>query len=92
MAQSQKPNNSKGGPKEGVRVRGNKENVWSVDNERAKVAAEREKGRGRRHRGRRMVKRKRHKGGRVIVTGAMLVEAETVLQTQVRFIPHLGLF
>ncbi|XP_015938822.1 uncharacterized protein LOC107464421 [Arachis duranensis] len=85
IAQSQKPHNNKGVPKDGgVRVKGNKENVWSVDNELAKVATEREKGnsRGRRNRGRRMVKRKRHKGGRVIVTGAMLVEVETVLQTQ----------
>ncbi|MED6143811.1 hypothetical protein PIB30_009311 [Stylosanthes scabra] len=86
IAQSQKPHNNKGVPKESssVRVRGNKENVWSVDNELAKVATEKEKGnsRGRRNRGRRMVKRKRHKGGRVIVTGAMLVEVETVLQTQ----------
>ncbi|XP_061353438.1 uncharacterized protein LOC133298196 [Gastrolobium bilobum] len=82
ISQTQKPNQNKSGPKEGLRVKGNKENVWSIDNKVAKVAAEKEKGRGRKQRGRRMVKRKRPKGGRVIVSGAMLVEVETVLQTQ----------
>lgn len=60
-------------------MKGNKENVWSIDN---KVASEKEKGRGIKRRGRKMVKRERPKGGRVIVSGAMLVEVETVLQTQ----------
>lgn len=59
----------------------NKENVWSVDNDLAKVSSQKEKGRGRRS----MKKRKKGSkgGGRVIVTGAMLMEVETVLQTQV---------
>ncbi|CAJ1948984.1 unnamed protein product [Sphenostylis stenocarpa] len=78
-AQAHKPNNYKrNGPKEGVRVRGNKENVWSIDNELAKVASSQKEKR----RKRRVVKRKGQKGGRVIVSGAMLVEVETVLQTQ----------
>ncbi|TKY68894.1 hypothetical protein E2542_SST05157 [Spatholobus suberectus] len=81
-AQAHKPNNHrKNGPKEGVRVRGNKENVWSIDNELAKVASS-QKEKRRRQRGRRVVKRKGPKGGRVLVSGAMLVEVETVLQTQ----------
>lgn len=49
-------------------MKGNKENVWSVDNELAKKE---KKGRGR-----------SKKSGRVVVTGAMLMEVETVLQTQ----------
>lgn len=59
--------------------------MWSFDNELAKMAAQKDKGRGKKQRGRRMVKTKRGKGGRVTVTGAMLVEVETVLQTQVTF-------
>lgn len=85
IAQAQKPHHNKSGPKQGVRVKGNKENVWSIDNELAKVASEKGKGRGMKRRGRKMVKRKMPKGGRVIVSGAMLVEVETVLQTQVPF-------
>ncbi|XP_014515098.1 uncharacterized protein LOC106772960 [Vigna radiata var. radiata] len=78
-AQAHKPNNHKrNGPKGGVRVRGNKENVWSIDNELAKVASSQKEKR----RKRRVVKRKGEKGGRIIVSGAMLVEVETVLQTQ----------
>uniref|UniRef100_A0A7N0UPK5 Uncharacterized protein n=1 Tax=Kalanchoe fedtschenkoi TaxID=63787 RepID=A0A7N0UPK5_KALFE len=61
-----------------------KENVWSVDNEMAK--AEKEAGRGKRKgkRGGKRVKtvRKRSSDGRVVVSGSMLVEIETVLQTQ----------
>jgi ELMO domain-containing protein len=61
-------------------VKGNKENVWSVDNELAKKE---KKGRGR---SKKLVKRnKGKKSGRVVVTGAMLMEVETVLQTQVMF-------
>ncbi|KAK9144637.1 hypothetical protein Sjap_004540 [Stephania japonica] len=74
-----------GGGGEGVRVKG-KENPWSVDKERAR-AATREKERGRRS----SVRRKRGKrvkgggdgdGSRVMVSGTMLMEVETVLQTQ----------
>ncbi|RDX86223.1 hypothetical protein CR513_32467, partial [Mucuna pruriens] len=78
-AQAHKPNNhKKNGPKEGVRVRGNKDNVWSIDNELAKVASSQR----RKQRGGRVVKRKGPRTGRLIVSGAMLVEVETVLQTQ----------
>jgi len=81
-AQAQKPNNyKKNGSKGGVRVRGNKDNVWSIDNELAKVSSSQKEKR----RKRRVVKRKGEKGGRIIVSGAMLVEVETVLQTQVPF-------
>lgn len=57
-----------------------------MDNERAKAAAENEKERANRRKpkGRRVAKR-RSKGGRVMVSGAMLMEVETVLQTQVCF-------
>ncbi|KAM3369064.1 hypothetical protein ACQJBY_017127 [Aegilops geniculata] len=68
-----------------------KENVWSVDNERA---AE-QKGRSQKnHRGRRRPggrsrappppgrRKENDAGSRVLVSGAMLVEVETVLQTQ----------
>ncbi|XP_027335217.1 uncharacterized protein LOC113849480 [Abrus precatorius] len=79
VAMAHKPNHKKN--KSGVRVKGNKDNVWSIDNELAKVASS-QKEKRRKQRGRRMVKRKRPKGGRVIVSGAMLVEVETVLQTQ----------
>lgn len=67
-----------------------KENVWSVDNEMAK--AEEEKARIKRKKGKRGrrtksdVKRKRIGDG-FMVSGAMLVEVETVLQTQVKSIP-----
>ena len=68
-------------------MKGNKENVWSVDNELAKKE---KKGRGR---SKKVVKRnKSKKSGRVVVTGAMLMEVETVLQTQVMIFFHLGLF
>jgi len=54
--------------------------VWSVDNELAKKE---KKGRVR---SKKVVKRnKGKKSGRVVVTSAMLMEVETVLQTQVMF-------
>lgn len=57
--------------------------MWSVDNE---LAAQ-EKAKPTRRRGKRRVvkgKRSRDGGGRgVLVSGAMLMEVETVLQTQV---------
>ena len=58
--------------------------MWSVDNELAQK--DKEKTTRRRPKGKRMVRRKRTKagaGGRVLVSSAMLVEVETVLQTQV---------
>ncbi|WJX91622.1 hypothetical protein P8452_73367 [Trifolium repens] len=75
---AQKPNHNNNGS---IRVKGKKENVWSVDNDLAKASSSQKdkKERGRK----KMVKRnKGKKGGRVIVTGAMLMEVETVLQTQ----------
>ncbi|KAL2319861.1 hypothetical protein Fmac_028830 [Flemingia macrophylla] len=71
----------KNAPKDGVRVRGNKDNVWSIDNDLANMASS-QKDNMRKKRGRRVVRRKGSKGGRVIVSGVMLVEVETVLQTQ----------
>ncbi|PON99739.1 Calycin-like [Trema orientale] len=65
-----------------ITVKGKKENVWSVDNELASKSKERSTSRGR-PRGRRVVRRRRSKNGRgVMVSGAMLMEVETVLQTQ----------
>ncbi|PRQ57414.1 putative calycin [Rosa chinensis] len=65
-----------------IKVKGKPGNVWSVDNE---LAAQ-EKGKPTKRRGRRRVvkgKRSRGGGGRaVLVSGAMLMEVETVLQTQ----------
>ena len=58
--------------------------MWSVDNELAQKDKERTT--KRRPKGKRMVRSKRTKAGagvRVLVSSAMLVEVETVLQTQV---------
>jgi hypothetical protein len=78
-----------------------KENVWSVDNERAAEQkarpqkTHRGRGRGRRSpggRGRPPPPPGRRKEDdadpRVLVSGAMLVEVETVLQTQVHWYYH----
>ncbi|KAJ7961920.1 Calycin-like [Quillaja saponaria] len=83
IAQAHKPHQN-AGPKGRVEVKGKKDNVWSIDNELAKASPEKGKGRAdrRRPKGRKMVKRKRSKGGQVMVSGAMLMEVETVLQTQ----------
>ncbi|KAK8951259.1 hypothetical protein KSP39_PZI004424 [Platanthera zijinensis] len=74
------------GGREKVKVK-QKENVWSIDNELAsKSAAEDKKGLGRRRR--KNVKtakdsrRRRSGDSTVMVSAAMLVEIETVLQTQ----------
>ncbi|XP_022979602.1 uncharacterized protein LOC111479280 [Cucurbita maxima] len=75
--------NSKPKGKHGtIRVKGNKENVWSVDNELAKAQKEKDRATRRNPKGRWVTKRKRNKGGRILVSGAMLMEVETVLQTQ----------
>ncbi|CAK9133573.1 unnamed protein product [Ilex paraguariensis] len=69
---------------ERVKAKG-KDNVWSVDNERAKVVEkERERGGRRRKREGKRVRRvvKKSGGDRVMVSGVMLMEVETVLQTQ----------
>ncbi|CAM8990897.1 unnamed protein product [Rhodiola kirilowii] len=55
-------------------------NVWSIDNEMAEKEG---KGESRKKRGTRVKSvRKRSGDGKVVVSGAMLVEIETVLQTQ----------
>ncbi|GFP90511.1 hypothetical protein PHJA_001195000 [Phtheirospermum japonicum] len=65
-----------------VRAKG-KENVWSIDNEMAKIEKEKEKmTRRRKKRGGKRVKNVNRKGDRVLVSGSMLMEVETVLQTQ----------
>ncbi|XP_065859125.1 uncharacterized protein [Euphorbia lathyris] len=69
-------------PNERVKVKGQKENVWSIDNDMEKSASEKAKKNQRRRKGKRVVREKRNKGGRVMVSGAMLMEVETVLQTQ----------
>uniref|UniRef100_A0A2P2IHI0 Uncharacterized protein LOC105120731 n=1 Tax=Rhizophora mucronata TaxID=61149 RepID=A0A2P2IHI0_RHIMU len=70
----------------GLKAKGKNDNVWSVDNDMAKATAEREnereRARQRRRRGRKMGRGKRNKAGRIIISGAMLMEVETVLQTQ----------
>ncbi|KAK6920396.1 hypothetical protein RJ641_016300 [Dillenia turbinata] len=76
---------------ERVKVKGKgKENVWSIDNELAKAAsaaaAEKERSNSkRRRRGRKVEsvsKKKRGPTSRVLVSATMLMEVETVLQTQ----------
>ncbi|KAL1535790.1 hypothetical protein AAHA92_28527 [Salvia divinorum] len=58
-----------------------KDNVWSIDNEMAKT--EKEKGQTRRRkRGGKRVKNVYKKGDGVLVSGSMLMEVETILQTQ----------
>lgn len=60
--------------------------MWSVDNDAsAMVQKEREKATRRRRRGRRVRTVKRSKGDRVMISQAMLMEVERVLQTQVLF-------
>lgn len=77
-----------GGGKQRVSVRGKKDNVWSIDNDVARAASEKERSRPRasRKRGRRVVRGKRGRDGKVMVSAAMLMEVETVLQTQVWFV------
>lgn len=57
-----------------------KDNVWSVDNEAAPGRGGRRKGGGKTVRGRR---KRMKEDGKVMVSGAMLLEVETILQTQV---------
>ncbi|XP_042029419.1 uncharacterized protein LOC121776310 [Salvia splendens] len=58
-----------------------KDNVWSIDNEMAKI--DKDKGRTRRRkRGGKRVKNVYKKGDGVLVSGSMLMEVETILQTQ----------
>lgn len=74
-----------------MKVKG-KENVWSIDNEMTKTEKERDKPRrGRRKRGGKRMRNvtRKSKGDRVMISSAMLMEVETVLQTQVNFMYHL---
>ncbi|KAK4782913.1 hypothetical protein SAY86_007287 [Trapa natans] len=65
-----------------IEIRGKKENVWSIDNEVAQKDQQQSRQR-RRRKGRGWVVRgKKGKDGRVMVSGAMLMDVETVLQTQ----------
>ncbi|EOX96497.1 Domain of Uncharacterized protein function [Theobroma cacao] len=93
ITQSQnRPSNghNKTNPKGKVTVKGKKENVWSIDNEMAKASSqkekekekERERSKQRRGKGKRVVGGRKNKIGRVLVSAAMLMEVETVLQTQ----------
>ncbi|KAF8099713.1 hypothetical protein N665_0238s0041 [Sinapis alba] len=78
---SYKPNDDRPGNKGKVTLKGNKENIWSVDND----TAENEKRKQRKPKGRKRGKRLLGAGGRkgrVLVSGTMLIETETVLQTQ----------
>ncbi|XP_049401384.1 uncharacterized protein LOC125865220 [Solanum stenotomum] len=72
--------------RERVKVNGKgKENVWSIDNEMAKTEKERDKPRrGRRKRGGKRMRNvtRKSKGDRIMISSAMLMEVETVLQTQ----------
>ncbi|KAA0048812.1 uncharacterized protein E5676_scaffold291G00250 [Cucumis melo var. makuwa] len=75
--------NSSPKPKHGtIRLKGNKENVWSLDNELAKPQKQRDRATRKNPKGRRVIKSRRNKGGTILVSGAMLMEVETVLQTQ----------
>lgn len=60
-----------------------KENVWSMDNEVAKAEKEKNRTRRRRKRGGKRVRNVNRRGDRVLVSGSMLMEVETVLQMQV---------
>ncbi|XP_020547147.1 uncharacterized protein LOC105179895 [Sesamum indicum] len=64
-----------------VRAKG-KENVWSIDNEMVKIEKEKERMRRRKKRGGKRVTNVNRKGDGVLVSGSMLMEVETVLQTQ----------
>ncbi|PKA60739.1 hypothetical protein AXF42_Ash006373 [Apostasia shenzhenica] len=70
------------GGEEAVRAK-KKDNVWSIDNELASRQAEDEKSKGLARR-RKRVKggRRRNKDSTILVSAAMLMEIETVLQTQ----------
>lgn len=83
---SQKQKYSSNGSRDRAKVK-SKENVWSVDNDAAKVAsmAGKEKARRKRGKGRGGSVRnvdKMSKDDRVMVSGAMLMEVESVLQMQ----------
>lgn len=68
--------------REKVNTKG-KDNVWSVDNEMAKVEKGKERIRRRKSKEGKRVRNVNRKGDRVMVSASMLTEVETVLQTQV---------
>ncbi|KAL7158396.1 hypothetical protein ABFS83_02G140300 [Erythranthe nasuta] len=60
-----------------------KENVWSIDNnEVPKIDKEKSRTRRKKKRGGKRVRNVARKGDRVLVSGSMFMEVETVLQTQ----------
>lgn len=61
-----------------------KENVWSIDNEMAKTEKERDKPRKRKKRGGKRMRNvtRKSKSNRIMISSAMLMEVETLLQTQ----------
>ncbi|XP_075497675.1 uncharacterized protein LOC142534840 isoform X1 [Primulina tabacum] len=67
--------------REKVNTKG-KENVWSVDNEMAKVEKGKERSRRRKSKEGKRVRNVNRKGDRVMVSASMLMEVETILQTQ----------
>ncbi|CAA7050626.1 unnamed protein product [Microthlaspi erraticum] len=80
VAQSYKPNdgNSRPGSKSKATLKGSKDNTWSVDNEIAEIEKRKRKPKGKR-RGKRLAGGRK---GRILVSATMLIETETVLQTQ----------
>ncbi|KAL9302813.1 putative calycin [Arabidopsis thaliana] len=74
-------NSRPAGNKGKVTLKGNKENIWSVDNEMAEKDKRKVKPKGRKS-GKRLGGGRKGKFGRVLVSGTMLIESETVLQTQ----------
>ncbi|KAJ0258566.1 Dihydroorotate dehydrogenase [Hirschfeldia incana] len=78
--QSYKPNDRPGN-KGKVTLKGNKENIWSVDNDTAENENRKRKPKGKKQRSKRLGSGGGKKG-RILISGTMLIESETVLQTQ----------
>ncbi|KAI4302836.1 hypothetical protein MLD38_038537 [Melastoma candidum] len=82
------PTGRRSGWRVSCRVKGRKENVWSIDNDVARAeeeAAAREREwsqRRRKRKGRKPGRSLQGRGGTVLVSESMLMEVETVLQTQ----------
>ncbi|KFK37279.1 hypothetical protein AALP_AA4G236400 [Arabis alpina] len=74
--------NSRPGNKPKSNLKGNKDNVWSVDNEIAEKEKRKSKPKGGSRRRRRGKRLGRGRIGRVLVSRTMLIEIETILQTQ----------
>ncbi|CAD5321385.1 unnamed protein product [Arabidopsis thaliana] len=69
-------NSRPAGNKGKVTLKGNKENIWSVDNEMAEKDKRKVKPKGRKS-GKRLGGGRKGKFGRVLVSGTMLIESET---------------